>query len=82
MRKITDKHGKVREIEVTAYGWKPIVLIGARTKIPLAVTVVSIHAHEVLSRRALVTQAQTNWASFTRLHKVVFDRRFLDGADL
>ena len=55
MRKITDKYGNVREIEVTAYGWKPIVLIGARTKIPLAVTVVSIHAHEVLSRRALVT---------------------------
>ena len=37
-RKITDKHGRVREIEVTVYGWKPIVLIDALTKIPLAVT--------------------------------------------
>lgn len=81
-RKITDKHGHVREIEVTVYGWKLIVLIDARTKIPLAVTVVPIHEHEVLSMRALVTQARTNLAGFTRLHKVVFDRGFLDGADL
>jgi hypothetical protein len=36
----------------------------------------------VLSMRALVTQAQTNLAGFTRLHKVVFDRGFLDGVDL
>jgi hypothetical protein len=81
-RKLTDKHGNVREIEVTVYGWKPIVLIDARTKIPLAVTVVPIHEHEVLSMRALVTQARTNLAGFTRLHKVVFDRGFLDGPDL
>jgi Transposase DDE domain len=81
-RKLTDKHGNVREIEVTVYGWKPIVMIDARTKIPLAVTVVPIHEHEVLSMRALVTQARTNLAGFTRLHKVVFDRGFLDGPDL
>jgi Transposase DDE domain len=81
-RKITDKHGHVREIEVTIYGWKPIVLIDAMTKIPLAVKVVPIHEHEVLSMRALVTQARANLAGFTRLHKMVFDRGFLDGADL
>jgi Transposase DDE domain len=81
-RKLTDKHGKVREIEVTVYGWKPIVLIDARTKIPLAVKVVPIHEHEVLSMRALVTQAQMNLAGHARLHKVVFDRGFLDGVDL
>jgi hypothetical protein len=81
-RKITDKRGKVHEIEVTVYGWKPIVLIDATTKIPLAVTVVPIHEHEVLSMRALVTQARTNLAGSARLHKVVFDKGFLDGADL
>jgi hypothetical protein len=81
-RKITDKHGNVREIEVTVYGWKPIVLIDAMTKIPLAVKVVPIHEHEVLSMRALVTQARANLAGTARLHKVVFDRGFLDGADL
>ena len=81
-RKITDKRGKVHEIEVTVYGWKLIVLIEARTKIPLAAKVVLIHEHEVLSMRALVTQARTNLAGDARLHKVVFDRGFLDGADL
>jgi hypothetical protein len=81
-RKITDKQGRVHEIEVTVYGWKPIVLIDARTKIPLAVKVVPIHEHEVLSMRALVTQARTNLAGASRLHKVIFDRGFLDGVDL
>jgi hypothetical protein len=81
-RKLLDKHGKVHEIEVTVYGWKPIVLIEASTKIPLAVTVVPIHEHEVLSMRALVTQARTNLASYARLQKVVFDKGFLDGVDL
>jgi Transposase DDE domain len=81
-RKVTDKRGTVHEIEVTVYGWKPIVLIDAATKIPLAVKVVPIHEHEVLSMRALVTQARMNLAGDARLHKVVFDRGFLDGVDL
>jgi hypothetical protein len=57
-------------------------LIDAQTKIPLAGQVVPIHEHEVLSMRALVTQARTNLAGHGRLHKVVFDRGFLDGVDL
>jgi hypothetical protein len=81
-RRLTDKHGKVREIEVTVYGWKVIVLIDAATKIPLAVQVVPIQEHEGLSLRALVTQARTNLAGAAHLHKVVFDRGFLAGTDL
>jgi Transposase DDE domain len=81
-RKITDKRGKVQEIEVTVYDFKLIVLIEARTKIPLAAQVVPIQEHETLSLRALVTQARTNLAGHARLHKVVFDRGFLDGVDL
>jgi hypothetical protein len=81
-RQITDKRGKVHEIEVSVYGWKLIVLIDAHTKIPLAATVVPIQEHETLSLRALVTQARTNLAGHARLHKVVFDRGFLDGVDL
>jgi hypothetical protein len=81
-RKITDKRGKMHEIEVTVYGWKLMVLIEARTKIPLAATVVPIQEHETLSLRALVTQARTNLAGHARLHKVVFDKGFLDGVDL
>jgi hypothetical protein len=54
-RRVTDKRGHVHEIEVTVYGWKPIVLLDAASKIPLAVKVVPIHENEVLSRRAMVT---------------------------
>jgi Transposase DDE domain len=81
-RKITDKRGMVHEIEVTVYGWKLIVLIEARTKILLAATVVPIQEHEMLSLRALVTQARTNLSGHARPHKVVFDRWFLDEVDL
>jgi hypothetical protein len=81
-RRVTDKHGHMHEIEVTVYGWKVIVLIDARTKIPLAVKVVPIQAHETLWLRAVVVQAQANLAGDARLHKLVFDKGFLDGTDL
>jgi hypothetical protein len=81
-RKVTDKHGHVHEIEVTVYGWKVIILIDARTKLPLAIKVVPIQAHETLFLRALVTQARTNLGGAARLAKVVFDRGFLEGTDL
>jgi hypothetical protein len=81
-RSITDKRGKVHAIEVTVYGFKLIVLIDARTTIPLAARVVPIQEHEVLSLRALVTQARTNLAAHARLSRVVFDKGFLDGGDL
>jgi Transposase DDE domain len=81
-RKITDKHGYVRELEVTVYGWKLIVLIDAGTKTPLTRQVVPSQEHEVLSMRALVTQARSNLAGHSRLHMVGFDKGFLDGGDL
>jgi hypothetical protein len=81
-RKITDKRGKIHAIEVPVYGWQVIILIEARTTIPLAAQVVPIQEHEVLSRRALVTQARTTLASHTRRHKGVFDKGFWDGVDV
>jgi hypothetical protein len=81
-RKITDKRGKVHEIEVTVDGWKLMVLIEARTKLPLAATVVPIQEYETLSLRALVTQARTNLSGDVRRHKVVFDKGVVDGVDL
>ena len=79
---LTDTRGKVREIEVTVYGWKLLVMIEVRTKIPLAAKVVQIQAHEASFTPALVSQAQANLACHARLRRVVFDRGFLDGADL
>jgi hypothetical protein len=81
-RKITDKRGKERQIEVTVYGWKLLVLIEATTKLPLAAKVVKIQDHEASFTRALITQARTNLGAHARLRRVLFDRGFLDGADL
>jgi hypothetical protein len=80
--RMEDKQGRVHEIEVTVYGWKVLLLIDAVTKIPLAVKVGKIQEHETLWTRALVTQAQMNLAGYARLHKVVFDKGFLDGTTL
>jgi hypothetical protein len=80
--RIEDKQGKVHEIEVTVYGWKVLLLIDAATKIPLAVKVGQIQEHEALWTRALVTQARLNLQGYARLHKVIFDKGFLDGTTL
>jgi hypothetical protein len=80
--RIEDKQGRVHEIAVTVYGWKVLLLIDAVTKIPLAVKVGPIQEHEALWTRALVTQARLNLAGSARLHKVIFDKGFLDGTTL
>jgi hypothetical protein len=72
----------VHEIEVTVDGWKLMVLIEARTKLPLAATVVPIQEYETLSLRDQGPQARTNLAGDVRRHKVVFDKGVVDGVDL
>jgi Transposase DDE domain len=79
---LEETRGQVHAIEVTVYGWKVFLLIDAATKIPLAVKVGQIQEHEALWARALITQARMNLAGYARLHKVVFDRGFLDGTTL
>jgi hypothetical protein len=76
---IEDKQGRMHEIEVTVYGWQVFLWIDAATKMPLAVNVGPIQEPEALWARALVTQARMNLAGYARLHKVVFDKGFLDG---
>jgi DDE family transposase len=77
-----DPRGRMHAIEVTVYGWNVFLLIDAATKIPLAVKVGQIQEHEALWTRALVTQARLNLQGSARLHKVVFDKGFLDGMTL
>jgi hypothetical protein len=81
-RRITDTRGQEHEIEVRVDGWKLSVLLDAAPKIPVAGQVGPIHAHAVLSMRALVTQARTHLAGSARLHKVVFARGVVDGPAL
>jgi hypothetical protein len=80
--RIEEKRGRVHAIEVTVYGWTVRLLIDAATKMPLAVNVGKMHAHEALWTRALVTQAQANLAADPRLRTVVFDKGFWAGTDV
>jgi hypothetical protein len=80
--RIEDQGGRMHEIEVTVYGWKVLLLIDAATKIPLAVKVGKIEAHETQWTRALVTQARANLAGAARRHQGVFDKGFVDGTEL
>jgi hypothetical protein len=77
-----DPRGHVPEVDVTVYGWKVLILIDAATKIPRAVKVGKIEAHETHWTRALGTQARTHRAGGARLHQGVFDQGWLDGSDL
>jgi hypothetical protein len=81
-RQVTDKHGQPHESEVTVDGWKLIVLLEARTQIPLAAKVVKIHAHEGLWRRALGMQAQAKLASYAHLPTLVCEKGFWAGPAL
>ena len=80
-RKSADKRGHVHTIEGTVDGWKRVVLIEARTTIPLAAQVVPIQEHATLSLRALVTQARPNRAGYAPLHNVVVARGLGEGVD-
>lgn len=64
------------------FGWKVLVLIEVRTRLPLAMTVVTIEAYEGAYLLPLLEQAQANLGEHARIVKVVADRGYLDGADL
>lgn len=80
--RLEETHGQRHGIESTVYGWKVLRLIEAVTKMPLAVTVGQMRAHEVLWARAWVTQARRNRTGAARLAGVVFDRGCWDGPTL
>lgn len=64
------------------FGWKVLVLIEVRTRLPLAVQVVKIQEYEGAWLLPLLKQAQENLGDRARINKVVIDRGYLDGEDL
>lgn len=64
------------------FGWKVVVLMDTRTRIPLALKVLKIEAYEGEWLVPLVKQAQANLGTYARIIKVVADRGYLDGVDL
>lgn len=68
--------------EYYVYGWKVLVLIEVRTRLPLAVKVVPIQEYEGSWLIPLLEQAQANLGTQARIETIVIDRGYLDGADL
>jgi hypothetical protein len=64
------------------FGWKVLVLIEVRTRLPLALAIGKIETYEGTYLVPLVEQAQTNLGDRARIVKVVADRGYLDGEDL
>jgi hypothetical protein len=76
------KTGRIVEVAKKVFGWKVVVLIEVRTRLPLAMTVIQIQAYEGEWLIPLVKQAQDNLGERARIRKVVIDRGYLDGEDL
>ena len=74
--------GKLVKVVKLVFGWKVLVLIEVRTRLPLAAKVVKIEEYEGRWLVPLLKQAQANLGDKARVVKVVVDRGYLDGEDL
>ncbi|WP_407936409.1 transposase [Limnochorda pilosa] len=82
-KKVTDRAGRPKVVEVLVFGFKVVVAFDLATQIPVADIVVKIQRHETLCTRRLVRQAQSNLSpGGARVAKVLVDRGCLDGATL
>jgi hypothetical protein len=82
-RKVKEKGtGRLVKVATLLFGWKVLILIEVRIRLPLAMTVVQIQEYEGRWLVPLVTQAQKNLGERARIGKVVIDRGYLDGDDL
>lgn len=68
--------------EYYLYGWKILVLIEVRTRLPLAMKVVPIQDYEGKWLVPLLEQAQENLGTQAQIETIVIDRGYLDGEDL
>jgi hypothetical protein len=73
---------QVVKVAERLFGWKVLVLIEVRTRLPLALAIGKIEAYEGTYLVPLVEQAQANLGEYARITKVVADRGYLAGADL
>jgi len=81
-KRIVDKHGEVKEIEITVFGFKLMVVFYAPQKLPLAAKLVRIEEHGGKYLRALLKQAQVNLGNYSEIKEVMMDREFLAGEEL
>lgn len=81
-KRIVDKTGEVKEIEITVFGFKLIVVFYAPKKLPLAAKLVRIEEHGGKYLRELILQAERNLGNYSSIIEVMMDREFLDGEEL
>jgi len=81
-KRIKDKSGKEREIEVTVYGFKLLVLYHYQSKIPLAAKLININEQGNKYTQEILKVAKNNIGNACQIKCVVMDKEFLDGEDL
>lgn len=81
-KRVRDKEGKLKEIEITVWGWKLMVVFYGAKKIPLAAKLLKIEHHESNYTIELIKMAQKNIAPYSEILRVKMDRGHLDGKAL
>jgi hypothetical protein len=81
-KRVQDKRGRWKEIEITVYGWKLMAVFYAPLKIPLAAKLMKIQESEKNYTMELIKKAEDNLAGYCRIKRVKMDRGHLDGKTL
>ena len=81
-KRVRDKEGKWKEIEITVWGWKLMVIFYGPKKIPLAAKLLKIQESENNYTIELFEMAQKNIAPYSKIVRIKMDRGHLDGKDL
>lgn len=78
-RKLLDKRGRLTTVEVTVWGFRLIVVMETKTRIPVAAKLVQIQENGVKYWKEMITQAHKNLEGHAKIKTVVADREFVDG---
>jgi len=81
-KRIKDKSGKEKEVEITVWGFKLLALYHYQTKIPLAAKLININEQGNKYTQEILKIAKDNLGNNCKIKCVVMDREFLDGEDL
>jgi len=81
-KRIKDKTGVWKEVEIYVHGWKLMVIFYAPGKIPLAAKLVKIEESEKNWTMEVIRKAQENLNPYSKLIRVKMDRGHLDGKTL
>lgn len=73
------KRGKAAKVSVTVWGFRLILVMETKTRIPVAAKLVQIQENGIKHWRQLLRQARKNLKGYAAVRAVVADREFVDG---